>query len=164
MGCVQAKPLDSEGPDYRGLERLKLDNGYVASSDFVAHRRSTGQRHDPNKDHHRLHQHQREQPIKNKVKSGGANDGAGHHKGKVVGREGRRVTRRDDKKSANKCCFEDEMVDGWPRWLVDNVPAQVLAGLVPRSAESYKMIDKVFLSWFRTSFVCGMDYARIGIV
>ncbi|BAT94340.1 hypothetical protein LR48_Vigan02g200300 [Vigna angularis] len=144
MGCVQAKQLDSEGPDYRGLERLKLDNGYVASSDFVAHRRSTGQRHDPNKDHHhRLHQHQREQPIKNKVESGVAKDGPGHHKGKVVGREGRRFTRLDDKKVTNKCCFEDEMVDGWPRWLVDNVPAQVLAGLVPRSAESYKMIDKV---------------------
>jgi len=91
-----------------------------------------------------LHLHQREQPIKNIVESGVAKDGAGHHTGKVVGREGRRVTRRDDKKVTNKSCFEDEMVDGWPRWLVDNVPAQVLAGLVPRSAESYKMIDKVF--------------------
>ncbi|KAL1295420.1 hypothetical protein AAHE18_19G210000 [Arachis hypogaea] len=35
------------------------------------------------------------------------------------------------------------MVDGWPKWLVDNVPPQVFGGLVPRSAESYKMIDKV---------------------
>ncbi|CAJ1976904.1 unnamed protein product [Sphenostylis stenocarpa] len=143
MGCVQAKQLDLEGPDYRSLERLKLDNGYVPSNDFVAHRRSTGQRHDPTKEDHRLHQHQREQPTKNKVEPGVANDGAGHYEDKVVGREGRRVTRRDDKKLPNKCCFEDEMIEGWPRWLVDNVPAQVLAGLVPRSAESYKMIDKV---------------------
>ena len=36
MGCVQAKTL--EGPEPKGLDRLKLENGYVASNaDFVAH-------------------------------------------------------------------------------------------------------------------------------
>ncbi|XP_028221554.1 probable serine/threonine-protein kinase At1g54610 [Glycine soja] len=147
MGCVQAKPLDlEEGPEYRTLDRLKLDNGCVPSTDFVAHRRSTGQRHhEPNKEYERLHQ-RREQPRKQTnelIESGVANAEGLHHKGKVVGRQGRRVTRRDDKNLANQCCFEDDMVDGWPKWLVDNVPTQVLAGLVPRSAESYKMIDKV---------------------
>ena len=84
---------------------------------------------------------------------------------KVVGREGRRVTRRDDKKLENKCCFEDEMVDGWPKWLVDNVPTQVLAGLVPRSAESYKMIDKVcpcFLVLFFMSFILSYGLGKLG--
>ncbi|KAK7279798.1 hypothetical protein RJT34_24856 [Clitoria ternatea] len=140
MGCVQAKSLDSEGQeDYRSLERLKLDNGYVASSDFVAHRRSTGQRqtHEPKDCHsHRpQHNHRPQQHTKHKVESSSIAN-AGSHKG---GREGR----RGGGDGSNKCCFEDEMVDGWPRWLVDNVPTQVLADLVPKSAESYKMIDKV---------------------
>ncbi|KAK8916549.1 putative serine/threonine-protein kinase [Platanthera zijinensis] len=38
---------------------------------------------------------------------------------------------------------EDELVDGWPRWLVNNIPRDVLAGLVPKSADSYIKIDKV---------------------
>ncbi|XP_027366575.1 probable serine/threonine-protein kinase At1g54610 [Abrus precatorius] len=114
MGCVQAKSLDLEASDYRSLERLKLDNGYVASSDFVAHRRSTG-------------------GVANGERQGLA-VGVGH-KDKLVGRE-------RSKKLSNKC-FVDDMVGGWPRWFVDNVPEQVLATLVPKSAESYKMIDKV---------------------
>lgn len=154
MGCVQAKSLDLEGPDYKGLDKLKLDNGYVPSTDFVSHRRSTGQRHEPIKDDYdrvqhqrqRVQQQQQQQRKHHKVDSGVVgNGGEGHNnKGKLVGRERRRVTRRDDdNKLANKACFEDEMVDGWPKWFVDNVPAQVLSGLVPKSAESYKMIDKV---------------------
>ncbi|RWW05712.1 hypothetical protein GW17_00030997, partial [Ensete ventricosum] len=27
----------------------------------------------------------------------------------------------------------DELVDGWPRWLVNNVPPEMLAGLIPKS-------------------------------
>lgn len=38
---------------------------------------------------------------------------------------------------------DDELVDGWPRWLVNNIPKDVLAGLVPKSADSYVKIDKV---------------------
>ena len=48
--------------------------------------------------------------------------------------------------------FEDEMVDGWPKWLVDNVPREALAGLVPKSAESYIMIKKVSFCLFLVSF------------
>lgn len=38
----------------------------------------------------------------------------------------------------------DELVDGWPRWLVNNVPPEMLAGLIPKSADSYEKLDKVF--------------------
>lgn len=38
---------------------------------------------------------------------------------------------------------DDELVDGWPRWLVNNIPKDVLACLVPKSADSYVKIDKV---------------------
>lgn len=111
MGCVLTKPL--EGSDHSTvLDRLKLENGYVSNTDFVAHRRSTGQSHDVGGD------------------KGKTDNAADVHDGKKLsvnnGFEG-----------------DNEMVDGWPRWLVDNVPTQVLSGLVPKSAESYKMIDKV---------------------
>ncbi|KAJ1424974.1 Serine/threonine-protein kinase, active site [Sesbania bispinosa] len=137
MGCVQAKASEEEGSDYRGLDRLKIENGYIPSSDFVAHRRSTGQRHQPT-DSGTLHQRE---PTKHKVGSRAAN---AERQGLSGGRRAKRddAEKHDSKKLLNEC-FEDEMVDGWPRWLVDNVPTQALAGLVPKSAESYKMIDKV---------------------
>lgn len=31
----------------------------------------------------------------------------------------------------------------WPKWLVDNIPQNVLATLVPKSADSYQKLDKV---------------------
>nr|CAB3468824.1 unnamed protein product [Digitaria exilis] len=38
---------------------------------------------------------------------------------------------------------EDELVDGWPTWLLDNVPREALEGIVPRSADAYDKIEKV---------------------
>ncbi|XP_031116998.1 probable serine/threonine-protein kinase At1g54610 isoform X2 [Ipomoea triloba] len=37
----------------------------------------------------------------------------------------------------------DELVDGWPKWLVDNIPKDVLDGLQPKSADSYDKLSKV---------------------
>ncbi|CAI0396362.1 unnamed protein product [Linum tenue] len=37
----------------------------------------------------------------------------------------------------------EETVDGWPKWLADNVPKEVLAGVVRKSAEDYVKLDKV---------------------
>lgn len=37
----------------------------------------------------------------------------------------------------------DEVVEGWPKWLFDNIPSDVLAGLVPKSADSYDKLSKV---------------------
>lgn len=39
--------------------------------------------------------------------------------------------------------MEDDFVDGWPRWLVSNLPKGFLDGLMPKSADSYVMIGKV---------------------
>lgn len=38
-----------------------------------------------------------------------------------------------------------ELVDVWPKWLTDNIPAQVLKDIVPKSSDSYIKIDKVKL-------------------
>ncbi|XP_073149447.1 cyclin-dependent kinase A-1-like [Henckelia pumila] len=37
----------------------------------------------------------------------------------------------------------DEFVGGWPRWLIENVPKDALAGLVPKTADSYDKLAKV---------------------
>ncbi|KAL3504530.1 hypothetical protein ACH5RR_034371 [Cinchona calisaya] len=48
------------------------------------------------------------------------------------------------RRSSNKSDADDgELVDGWPKWLLDNIPTNALAGLTPRSAETYDKIDKV---------------------
>jgi len=36
-----------------------------------------------------------------------------------------------------------EFVEGWPKWLVDNIPPNVLDSLVPKSADSYEKLGKV---------------------
>ncbi|CAI9116480.1 OLC1v1017641C1 [Oldenlandia corymbosa var. corymbosa] len=38
---------------------------------------------------------------------------------------------------------DGELENGWPKWLTDNIPREALAGLTPRSAETYDKIDKV---------------------
>lgn len=40
---------------------------------------------------------------------------------------------------------KERLLDGWPKWLTDNIPRDVLAGIVPRSADSYDKLDKVSL-------------------
>ncbi|XP_028763895.1 probable serine/threonine-protein kinase At1g54610 [Neltuma alba] len=136
MGCVQAKP--SGGSEAKGLERLKLENGYVGNGDFAAHRRSMGQIYGECEDIGRVHQRE---IRKHRLGSGIGNEEREGSSNRWMG-EGKRNAVHDGEKIPRKS-FDDEMVDGWPRWLVDNVPREVLAGLVPRSAESYVMLDKV---------------------
>ncbi|XP_042039962.1 probable serine/threonine-protein kinase At1g54610 isoform X1 [Salvia splendens] len=39
--------------------------------------------------------------------------------------------------------IRNELVDVWPKWLTDNIPAQVLKDIVPKSSDSYIKIDKI---------------------
>ncbi|MED6173833.1 hypothetical protein PIB30_063423 [Stylosanthes scabra] len=48
----------------------------------------------------------------------------------------------DSKKKKNKIAGY-EFVEGWPKWLVDNIPKEVLSALVAKSADSYEKLDKV---------------------
>ena len=38
---------------------------------------------------------------------------------------------------------EDELVDGWPTWLLNNVPRETLQGIVPKSVFAYEKMEKV---------------------
>ncbi|XP_051127233.1 probable serine/threonine-protein kinase At1g54610 [Andrographis paniculata] len=37
----------------------------------------------------------------------------------------------------------DELFDGWPKWLVDNIPSNLLSGLLPKTADSYDKLAKI---------------------
>lgn len=132
MGCVQAKPSTNSPP--RGLEKLKLDNGYVGKGGFVGPRRSTGQRH-PDR-FHRL------EPPQRRNSNAGFDNGSGEEE-RVIGRGGRNSTIGATVENIAVQNGADEVFTGWPKWLVDNVPTEVLAGLVPKSADNYVKLDKV---------------------
>ncbi|XP_057774931.1 probable serine/threonine-protein kinase At1g54610 [Salvia miltiorrhiza] len=68
--------------------------------------------------------------------------------------EERRISRESERRhggvsqriSAKKIVAVDETtatVDGWPRWLIENVKEDALAGFIPKSADSYDKLAKV---------------------
>ncbi|XWS15294.1 hypothetical protein CRYUN_Cryun35bG0083600 [Craigia yunnanensis] len=135
MGCVQGKNSMNSPP--RGLENLKMENGYIGKGGFVGHRRSTGQSYsEPGRVY-------RPQPAKELNGFGNA-DGAVAGGGTEVNFNGKEKQRSNETvEKRNVLVVGDEMVDGWPKWLIDNIPKEVFAGLAPKSAESYDKLDKI---------------------
>ncbi|KAF5751825.1 Serine/threonine-protein kinase [Tripterygium wilfordii] len=125
MGCVFGKDYRSS-PDHE-YEKLKLENGYVQKRNGG---RPIGEA--PGK----VFVHQ--QDNKNVAVVNG--DGE-----KVVSGEGEKVSKGGNalQRVTSRKIGVDELVDGWPKWLVDNIPREVLAGLVPKSADSYDKLAKV---------------------
>ncbi|KAL5843672.1 hypothetical protein ACOSQ4_009630 [Xanthoceras sorbifolium] len=125
MGCVQAKSSNNSPPG--GLDKLKMENGYVGRGGTGGQRRSTGQRFE-RKESGRVQK--AEVAMNYNVVYGNGSDvqeqrvGGGGSSGGGGG-------------------VDDEMVDGWPKWLTGNIPREVLSGLVPKSAEAYDKLDKV---------------------
>ncbi|WCJ31712.1 Cyclin-dependent kinase C-2 C [Euphorbia peplus] len=71
--------------------------------------------------------------------NGGGGGGVADHRVINVRENGGNVSQRIGVKKI----AADELVDGWPKWLVDNIPPQVLAGLLPKSADSYDKLAKI---------------------
>lgn len=122
MGCVQAKSSMNSPHGGGGLDKLKIENGYVGNKALMGHRRSTGRLQKP------------ELPVNYDDFGNGGEE-------KVSG--GQRVRDNCTGSGKNGGVVDGELADGWPKWLTDNIPREVLAGLVPKSAESYDKIDKV---------------------
>ncbi|KAL7262792.1 hypothetical protein ACSBR1_001030 [Camellia fascicularis] len=159
MGCAQGKPSSNSPP--RSLQKLKMENGYVKekynnNNNNVEARRSTGQKYSGriSRPEPRKSSAARPEP---RISSAGHSGSIGSSTGgreepKLITRE---VIKKDSgggrgggniSKRMNRSLNlgrEEEMVDGWPKWLIDNIPKEVLAGIVPRSAESYDKLDKV---------------------
>lgn len=140
MGCIQAKPSTDALP--MGLEKLKMDGGYVGKGDLFGPRRSTGQKY-PQRESSR--RYRPEIRMYDTGKCGGRNGNAEGDEKKLVGKWAQK-----DGENVPKRLFigEEELADGWPKWLTDSIPRAVLAGLVPKSADSYEMLAKVCLFFF----------------
>lgn len=138
MGCVQAKSSMNSPHGGGGLYKLKMENGYVGNKALMGHRRSTGQRYN-GKETGRFQK--LELPVNYDDFENGGEE-------KVSGEQRVRDNGTGSGKSGGG--VDGELVNGWPKWLTDNIPREVLAGLVPKSAESYDKIDKVikFLFFF----------------
>ncbi|CAI9753107.1 unnamed protein product [Fraxinus pennsylvanica] len=124
MGCVQAK-----GAVYsptKGLDKLKLDNGYVQGRD--------AQKQDPNK------------ASRPKVEAKNMVATAGGGRERKISREGERGINGGGNVlqtiSVEKIPA-DEHAGGWPKWLVDHVDRDVLTGLFLTTADSYEKLAKV---------------------
>ena len=118
MGCVQSKSSMYSPP--QSPEKLKQENRYVKGENRG---RPIGQREAGKMSRQELEKNGREKLVEGE---GLKND---------VGN----VSQRFSLKKA----VGDELVDGWPTWLVDNFPSEVLAGLVPKSVDSYNKLANV---------------------
>ncbi|XP_050208151.1 probable serine/threonine-protein kinase At1g09600 [Mercurialis annua] len=85
----------------------------------------------------KLFRHEGENNIKRVVVVNGPNNG-GEKLVKVMKDNG-----GVGKVSHLKKIGDDDHVGGWPKWLVDNIPKEALAGLIPKSADSYDKLAKV---------------------
>ncbi|KAJ8544093.1 hypothetical protein K7X08_028604 [Anisodus acutangulus] len=146
MGCVQGKGY---GFSPERLERMKVDNGYVKGSGVE-------------KQHMQKRQQQQTRDLDRVGEQEGINGRINHvveeekrtsrdQKEMIRGRDGIRngvgVRIGNDSShrgtSGGRKIGGDELVDGWPKWLVDNIPKEVLVGLVPKTADSYHKLAKV---------------------
>lgn len=121
MGCAQSSRPSIDSPLSR-LEKMKLQNGYMNGQA----RRSTGTRKF------------RQDPAE--LKRNGHGNGVVRER--VVGERESVSKDGGDQKFPEKV-EEVELVDGWPKWLTDNIPREILKDLVPKSSDSYIKIDKV---------------------
>ncbi|KAL9378018.1 hypothetical protein Peur_029353 [Populus x canadensis] len=128
MGCVQTKSSTYSPP--QTLEKLKQENGYVKRENGG---RPAGQR-EPGKLFRQELDKKREVAV-----NGAVNGGDKLVVGEGLKNDVGNVSQRFSSKKAGG----DELVDGWPKWLVDNIAREVLAGLVPKSADSYDKLAKV---------------------
>lgn len=132
MGSVPTKPT-SVSSQPKGLDKTKQENGNVASRRRpISHRNfqadPTGRQRSP-------------VSRANEEGGGGNMDLRGGGRGEKYG--GAEVERAGKGSTGNSSFSLSRAVNGWPRWLVMNVPRHVLEGLVPKSADSYDKIDKV---------------------
>jgi hypothetical protein len=140
MGCVQAK--SSTYSPHQGIEKMKLDGGYIKGDSGgipITHKQ--------------LGKVQASKELTRLIQSGDLSlkdkhivrveSGSGGGAGGEAERERSGGSRNVSKRAVRKKIGEDELVDGWPKWLVDNVSADLLEGLVPKSADSYDKLAKV---------------------
>ncbi|XP_047181733.1 uncharacterized protein LOC124848131 [Vigna umbellata] len=122
MGCVNS----TYSPDGNAKRRFKR-NKEDATKSLI---------HNHNKDHssNRLKEKIERDNSNSEAKGVARNDNKSDEVGENV------PQRSQEKKNIGA---HSEFVEGWPKWLVDNIPPNVLDSLVPKSVDSYEKLGKV---------------------
>ncbi|CDP11433.1 unnamed protein product [Coffea canephora] len=157
MGCTQGRPSMNSPPP--GLLKLEMENGYDAKGGYAAARKSTGQRHytigaggnygrgrTTSSAENKGSQEKKLINLEVQTYSSSANGGVGTASVRTSS------SRRDGE--------DGELVDGWPKWLIDNIPRDALEGLIPRSAETYDKIDKIGQGTYSNVYKARDKYTR----
>lgn len=132
MGCACGK-TSTYSPGTQTLEQLKFENGYVKGVN--AEKLAAG----------KVFRHGVENKNVIVVNAGNAKAVAIEAETARINGGNGNVSQRTN---VVKKIGVEELVDGWPKWLVDNVSKEILAGLVPKSADSYDKLSKVKFSSF----------------
>ncbi|CAI0428595.1 unnamed protein product [Linum tenue] len=129
MGCIQSVKRRKLTPTW-GPSKLKAENGHNGSSS-----KKKGGSH--------YQSHDQVKPLEEIINDGDKKETNGRpNAAVVVGKDGRGGGSKSHRVVLKKIGGEEYYVDGWPKWLVDNIPKDVLASLVPKSAESYDKLAK----------------------
>ncbi|XP_042439032.1 probable serine/threonine-protein kinase At1g54610 [Zingiber officinale] len=125
MGCVQAKGSSNASPSQADLHALKRDNGYLPGSHAVT----------------------KYQPLPDRIAAdGGGKASTGDEEGSEgVGVQSHKASLplSQPVRPSSVDGGEDELIGGWPKWLVANVSPEILVGFVPKSADCYEKLDKI---------------------
>lgn len=140
MGCVQARHSANSPPNR--LDNLKLESGYAKGE--INRRQSIGQKQvlvEPIK----VFRHGMDRNGSSKSMLPAVSGGMGVEKRSVFSRDGPNEKNNGSlsQRIVLKKIEADEYVDGWPKWLVENVPKEALHGLAKRTADSYDKVAKV---------------------
>ncbi|KDP35288.1 hypothetical protein JCGZ_09447 [Jatropha curcas] len=137
MGCCFGKPstILSSPFNRRSLDKLKQERGYIGRPNGgEARGKLFRQEGDTNNNNNK-------RVVAINGATNNKNGGGEKFAGKEVSQNG--GVGNASQRNVLKKIGLDELVDGWPKWLVDNIPKEVLAGLVPKSADSYDKLAKV---------------------
>ncbi|XP_034218985.1 probable serine/threonine-protein kinase At1g54610 [Prunus dulcis] len=140
MGCVQTK-TNSPTHGLQGLHKLKLDHGYVKGGKGG---KPISQKH--SRKDIKVVRFNREEKVVDEGGVGVPGGGGGGGGEGVIGREtekGKNGGNVSGRITLKQIGGDDDTVGGWPKWLVENVPEDVLSGLVPKTADSYDKLAKV---------------------
>lgn len=135
-----------EDSSHLGLHKLKMENGYVRGSRKsnsggrnLGSSGSSGGSSNGSRKEKVVSGRERKEGVHRSSGSGGGGTGSSSGGGRG-GSDGGGVMRRSASVRTDDL---EELVEGWPKWLTDNVPKHALDGLVPKSADAYDKLDKV---------------------
>ncbi|XP_026395958.1 probable serine/threonine-protein kinase At1g54610 [Papaver somniferum] len=138
--CIPTKP-PTNSPPRSGLERLKAESGYVSGrgGSRSSKHSSSSRQFD--------YSSRRSEGSASKKSVGVSSRDSG---GRLISREdenegdgaGGNVPQRILTRKKLDAGTE-ELIDGWPKWLTDNISREALVGIIPKSAESYEKLDKI---------------------